>query len=593
MNILPLCVFRQSRRPEAFEPGLRTLAERSRKVWREMSERTRVALLLAVAMLVYGNTLLNAFTFDDFLYVLHNPAVTNFSLSGLFVATRDSNVFRPVTFATFALDLALEGAHPFGYHLLNLLLHAAVTLLLYLVLRKLLEGVQQGATVAWVAALLFAVHPIHTEAVASIVGRFELLAVGFLLAAWLLHLDDRPVLAVLCFALALLSKESAVAFVPLALAGDYARGKLLPLHRYGWIAGVAVVYTALLWKIQGGRFGRANFNFLDNPLAGLPSSLRILNALRVAWKYAGLHVYPATLSCDYSYNAILLYAGGRHLVIPAVAALLVLALWIWTLLTKRGEWFLAGAIYLCAFAATSNVLLRTGTIMGERLAYLPSAGFCLLFALLWIRLEKRQRKLAWAVLAIVVAALATRTVVRNRDWRDNFILFSTDVRAVPGSAKIHYCLGSEYLDRGQLDAARAELQTARRIFPDSPEAIELSGIIEAQLGHDQEARRFFEKALSMTRRESIGYESWAVNLAALLTKLGENDNAQKILDQVIAISPEYPLAWLNRAVVHYHRGETTLARADAEQALRLDPASTQAQKLLTLLNTPAPVAPQH
>jgi len=558
-----------------------------------MSERTRVALLLAVAMLVYGNTLLNAFTFDDFLYVLHNPAVTNFSLSGLFVATRDSNVFRPVTFATFALDLALEGAHPFGYHLLNLLLHAAVTLLLYLVLRKLLEGVQQGATVAWVAALLFAVHPIHTEAVASIVGRFELLAVGFLLAAWLLHLDDRPVLAVLCFALALLSKESAVAFVPLALAGDYARGKLLPLHRYGWIAGVAVVYTALLWKIQGGRFGRANFNFLDNPLAGLPSSLRILNALRVAWKYAGLHVYPATLSCDYSYNAILLYAGGRHLVIPAVAALLVLALWIWTLLTKRGEWFLAGAIYLCAFAATSNVLLRTGTIMGERLAYLPSAGFCLLFALLWIRLEKRQRKLAWAVLAIVVAALATRTVVRNRDWRDNFILFSTDVRAVPGSAKIHYCLGSEYLDRGQLDAARAELQTARRIFPDSPEAIELSGIIEAQLGHDQEARRFFEKALSMTRRESIGYESWAVNLAALLTKLGENDNAQKILDQVIAISPEYPLAWLNRAVVHYHRGETTLARADAEQALRLDPASTQAQKLLTLLNTPAPVAPQH
>jgi len=321
--------------------------------------------------------------------------------------------------------------------------------------------------------------------------------------------------------------------------------------------------------------------------------LRILNALRVAWKYAGLHVYPATLSCDYSYNAILLYAGGRHLVIPALAALLVLALCIWTLWTKRGEWFLAGAIYLGAFAATSNVLLRTGTIMGERLAYLPSAGFCLLVGLLWIRLEKHQRKLAWAVLAIVVAALATRTVVRNRNWRDNFSLFSTDVRAVPGSAKIHYCLGSEYLDRGQLDAARAELQIALRIFPDSPEAMELSGIIEAQLGHDQEARRFFEKALTMTRPDSSEYDWWAVNLAAQLTKLGENDNALKILDQVIAISPEYPLAWLNRAVVRYHRGEMTLAREDAQQALRLDPASTQAQKLLNLLSAPASVAPQH
>jgi hypothetical protein len=134
-----------------------------------MTERMRVALLLAVAMLVYGNTLLNGFTFDDDPYILHNPTVTNLSVSGLFHPTRASNIFRPVTFATFAVNLAAGGVHPFGYHLLNLLLHAAVTLLLYLVLRKLLESVQQGATLAWVAALLFAVHPIHTEAVASIV----------------------------------------------------------------------------------------------------------------------------------------------------------------------------------------------------------------------------------------------------------------------------------------------------------------------------------------------------------------------------------------------------------------------------------------
>src|SRR5208337_4039369 len=135
-----------------------------------MNERMRVALLLAVAMLVYGNTLLNGFTFDDDPYILRNPTVTNLSIKGLFVPTRASNIFRPVSFATFALNLAVGGGHPFGFHLFNLL--------------------PQGATVAWVAALLFAVHPIHTEDVASIVGRFELLAVGFLLAAWLLHLRD-------------------------------------------------------------------------------------------------------------------------------------------------------------------------------------------------------------------------------------------------------------------------------------------------------------------------------------------------------------------------------------------------------------------
>jgi Tfp pilus assembly protein PilF len=552
----------------------------------------RVALLLAVAMLVYGNTLLNGFTFDDDPYILHNPTVTNLSVSGLFHPTRASNVFRPVTFATFALNLVAGGAHPFGYHLLNLLLHALVTLLLYAVLRKLLESVQQGATIAWVTALLFAVHPIHTEAVASIVGRFELLAVGFLLAAWLLHLRDRPVLALVCFVLALMSKESAVVFVPLALAGDYACGKLKPLARYGWMAGVAAAYIALLWKVQGGRFGPRKIDFLDNPLVWLPPRLRILNALRVAWRYVGLHLYPAKLSCDYSYNAILLYAGGRHLAIPAVAAVLVLALWIWTLWTKRGEWFLAGAIYLTAFAATANLLVPTGTIMGERLAYLPSAGFCLLAALLWLRLENYQRRLAWAVLAIVVAALAARTVVRNQDWRDNLSLFSAGARAVPGSAKMHFALGGEYMNRGELQAALPELQTALRIYPDYPEAMEFSGIVESQLGHDQGARRFFEKALSMTPRDNPGYDFRAVNLAAQLLKLGENDAALKLLNEEIANSSGYSRAWSNRAVVRYHRGEITLAREDAQNALRLDPTNTQAQNLLNLLSARAPFAPQ-
>ncbi|HKI13138.1 MAG TPA: tetratricopeptide repeat protein [Candidatus Acidoferrum sp.] len=556
-----------------------------------MSERTRVALLLAAAMLVYGNTLFNGFTFDDDPYILHNPTVTNLSVSGLFHPTRASNVFRPVTFATFALNLAVGGAHPFGYHLFNLLLHAVVTLLLYLVLRKLLESVQQGATIAWLAALLFAVHPIHSEAVASIVGRFELLAAGFLLAAWLLHLRDLPVLALVCFVLALMSKESAVAFVPLALAGDYACGKLKPLARYGWLAGVAAAYLALLWKIQGGRFGPRIISFLDNPLARIPASLRILNAVRIAWKYVGLHIYPATLSCDYSYNAILLYAGGWHTVIPMVATLLVLALWIWTLWTKRNAWFLAGAIYLIGFAATANLFVPSGTIMGERLAYLPSAGFCLLAALLWLRLENYERRLAWAILAVVVVALATRAVVRNRDWRDNFSLFSAGVRAVPGSAKMHFALGGEYANRGQLEAALTELQTALRIFPDYPEAMEISGIVQSQLGHDQDARRFFEKGLSMTPRDNPGYDFRAVNLAAQLMKLGEDEAALKLLDEEIANSPGYSRAWSNRAVIRYRRGELTSAGEDAQIALRLDPENGQAQNLLNLLRAPAPFAP--
>jgi protein O-mannosyl-transferase len=140
--------------------------------------------------------------------------MTERTIRGLLQPT-NNNAFRSVTIASFALNWAAAGAHPLVFHLVNLLLHTAVVVVLYLVLRSLLDSVPNASTIAFAAALLFAVHPIHTEAVASIVGRSELLAAGFLLAAWLLHLNDKVIAALLCFLLALLSKESAVAFVPL------------------------------------------------------------------------------------------------------------------------------------------------------------------------------------------------------------------------------------------------------------------------------------------------------------------------------------------------------------------------------------------
>jgi hypothetical protein len=154
------------------------------------TERARVLLLLVLAILIYANTLLNSFTYDDQGYILRNQTVKTLSVRGLLQPTRFNNVFRPVTFASFALNWAAAGARPFGDHLVNVLLHAAVVLLLYCLLALLLESVPQGTTLAFATVLLFAVHPIHTEAVASIAARSELLAAGFLLAAWILHLRD-------------------------------------------------------------------------------------------------------------------------------------------------------------------------------------------------------------------------------------------------------------------------------------------------------------------------------------------------------------------------------------------------------------------
>src|SRR5262249_25524162 len=131
----------------------------------------QIALLLGVTFLIYGNSLFNSFTMDDELYILRNPQVTHHSILLLFHPNSASNVFRPVTFSTLALNWLAAGYKPFGYHLLNLLLHAVVVVLLLLVLRAVLDRLGNSELISFAAALLFAVHPIHTEAVSSVVGR--------------------------------------------------------------------------------------------------------------------------------------------------------------------------------------------------------------------------------------------------------------------------------------------------------------------------------------------------------------------------------------------------------------------------------------
>jgi protein O-mannosyl-transferase len=556
-----------------------------------MRERLLVGLLLAAVVLSYANTLGNQFVLDDELYIMSNAQVTSPTLSLLFSPNPVSSVYRPLAFASLALSWALSGTEPFAYHLLNLLLHAGVTWLLYILLRELLVARPEGKTVAFAAALLFAVHPIHTEAVAWVVGRAELLAAGFLFAGWILHLRDRPIASLACFALAMLSKESAVAFLPLVVVGDYAMGKWKRPLRYALAAGITFLYLALVWKAEGGRFGPADIAVADNPLVHLPATWRILNALRVAWQYLALQVYPAVLSCDYSFDQIPVYRDFQHTLPAALATAAILGAWAWALWKRKSGWALAAGLYLFGFAATANILKPTGTIMGERLAYLPSAGFCLIVALGWSWLEHRQRFLAWGLLTTVALTFSVRTVLRNRDWKDNFALYSSAVRAAPNDAKMHSNLASEYMVRNQLDLAAKEYQAALRINPDFPDALAFYSQLEYRRKNYQVAGAMMEKAFYMSGRNNPNYDFMVVNFAAILMKTNHADAALELLNHEIADVPTYAPGWANRANLDFTAGRLADARADAETALRLDPGNTEAQAVLTVLQSSAPSAP--
>jgi protein O-mannosyl-transferase len=497
-----------------------------------------------------------------------------------------------LTFATFAVDWKLGGGIALGFHAVNLVLHGAVAYLVFLLVRALFPDSPRRRTIAFTAALLFAVHPIHTEAVSSIVGRAELLAAGFLILAWILHLQDRPLPALLSFALALLSKESAVVFLPLVLIGDYAIGKWKSWFRYLQIGGITLIYLVVLWKVQGGRFGPDHISILDNPLIAIPTGQRILNALRIAWKYVGLQLYPATLSCDYSYKQIPLYGALRYTLPAAIASVLVLAIWIWALKKRQRGLILAGGIYLASFAITANIIRPIGTIMAERLVYLPSLGFCLLMALGWTWLMERQRKLALGLALVIGAALGARTMARNRDWEDNYTLYSAQMRAAPNSAKTHQNMALVYMEAKQLDLARKELETELQIYPQNPIGVATYGLLDSWQGNYQDAGRKMEQAFYTMRHDDPAYDEVAVNLAALYIKTNHLDGALDLLNREIAKSPRYDRAWANRALLHYKRGETAAARSDAESALRLDSTNQDAQYLMRLLNAPATLGSQ-
>ena len=557
-----------------------------------MKDRLRIGFLLAAVALIYGNVLPNQFVLDDELYITRNAQVVEPSLRALFTPNIVSLVFRPLTFATFALNWAISGAHPLAYHLFNLIFHGAAVWLLYILFQELLGDSLEAKNIAFVAALLYAVHPIHTEAVAWAVGRAEVLAAGFLFAAWILHLRDRPIASLACFAMALLSKESAVAFFPLVILGDFAIGKWKPRTRYALVGGLTAAFLGLLWKVQGGRFGQTEINMVDNPLASVSAGWRILNALRVAWKYVALQVYPAMLSCDYSFNQIPMYKDWRHTLPAAIAAAAVAAAWIWAIKRRHVGGVLAGGIYFAGFATTANILMLTGTIMGERLAYLPSAGFCLLAALGWNWLRQKKNNVAWGVLVTIVLIFSVRTTLRNRDWKDALALYSSSARAVPNSTKIHANLANAYLLSDQLDLADVEFQTALRIDPYSPETLSAYSNLAVRRGNYQDALDRMRKAMSMSGRNHLDYDSMVVTYAAILMKTNHTDEARENLNREILESPQYSPAWSARAVLHLGQGELKDARSDAQTALQIDRTNLMGMRVLQRLDAHASPAPE-
>jgi len=459
-------------------------------------------LIFAFAFLLYANTLMHGFVLDDAIVITDNMytqqgikgiggILSNDTFFGFFkVEGKETLVtggrYRPMTLILFALIHQIS-ADPFIFHLITVLFFAFTCVVLYHTLLLLLsppssDGAQRGdppkpawastaPMIAWLATVLFAAHPIHTEVVANIKGCDEILtllgclgALYFTLKAWDTREMKWSVAAGLSFFIACLSKENAAAFVvliPLALwffrstqttqegSGRSVWAASLPIF------GAFVAFFLLRGTILEWRFGGEPMELMNNPFLKLEGSqwVKFAPAERLATifytlgKYVQLLFVPHPLTHDYYPRQIGIMTFGNPMVLFSLALYGFLGYQAIRGLQRREASAYGILLYLLPLGIVSNLVFPIGTNMGERFAFMPSLGFCFLIALFLSKYVKNNQNLVLGLFAVVILLFSTKTFLRNFAWESNEKLFMTDADVSTNSAKLQNACGGVLFDR--------------------------------------------------------------------------------------------------------------------------------------------------
>ena len=463
-----------------------------------LSPRIRwIVLIFIVACATFFPSLDNAHVFDDLKIIQDNIHFDTPWAARVFfgapywhegTCVEGAALYRPLTIWSFALDhWALGG--PFGVHLVNVLLNGGVAILAFLLLARIGNDLRCAA----IAALIFAVHPVHVEVVSNGVGRAELLSAALLLGAALSHLawqqrslgregwekvDGPPSPrsgpgllfwggAAILYFLALCSKESAAVLPGLLFLNEWIvaqRGRLGPMiRRAGWYVAYALPLGAYV-LLRGRVVGTA--------LPAMPEAMALFDgAQRVL--YASELMLRELVQLATSWPLSAAYADYRHLDPPGISDPWVLAsllmwvflAWVGLRMLRRGQGtpVFGLAWFFLALLPTSHLFFPVGTVRAERLLFVPSLGFIWVVAWLCERLIRKQRALGWAVVIAMVVACGVRSVGRNRVWTSTENFWQALVRDNPGNPMTWHGVGELALADDRLDEAEAYFSRAAEL----------------------------------------------------------------------------------------------------------------------------------
>ena len=496
-------------------------------------------LLFLFGFLIYANTFTHDYALDDAIVITDNQFTQKgmAGLNGIFSYDTFYGFFkeegksklvaggryRPLSLATFALEISIFGASPLVSHLVNALLFALCSFLVYFVLKEILQKVPEGAIISLFTAFLFAAHPIHTEAVANIKGRDEILAfLGSIMAlywAFIAFKSNKSIwhlAGAISLFLGLLSKESAITFLAIIPLSFYYFGgksfslKNIALHTIPYI-GATLLFLILRNAVLGSDFGGGSFELMNNPYLKWQNGIYV--PFNIAEKVAtiaytlGLYVwllfFPFHLTHDYYPRHIPIITFDNFGAIISVVIYLTMIFYALKGLKSKSILSFGLSIYLINLSLVSNILFPIGTNMAERLLFAPSLGYTLIVGFLLSNIKSQPLKNSLAI--SIIALYAALTWLRNPVWKDNYTLFTTDAKNSAESAKVRNAAGGELLAQAlKVDSLTAfryrneavgHLQKAVTIHPTYKNAWLLLGNAFYYLNNFDQAIPSFKQAL--------------------------------------------------------------------------------------------------
>ena len=517
--------------------------------------------------------------------------------------------YRPLTPAMFAIEYAIAGPNPWLSHFISAVCYGLLCWILFGFLMAFLTprlSEETALQVALLASLVFALHPIHTEAVANIKGRDEIVAaMGAIGGLWLMlksfnHSKAMLLrcLAALVFFLGLLAKENIItmlAVAPLTLAWFEKDKKINWIGNLWPIIVASILFLVIRASVTGLSAGETPKELMNNPFLKVDKGIyepfsadeKTATIVYTMGKYVQLLLVPYPLTHDYYPRHIEIQNWGKPLVIISLLIWLGLLYAVIRGWKKRSWWAYGILFYVCTMSVTSNIVFPIGTNMSERFAFLPSVGFALILGYaLSLALHSSYRKYVFVAGMALLVSFCTWTLLRSRVWKDNHTLFTSDIKTSTRSAKLLNAVGGDLVTRSEkekdellknemLTEAQTYLKRAIEIHPNYKLSYLLLGNSYFHLGNFEQAIIYFRHVLKLDPDYYEGKRNLGIALRDQGKVMGEKNNnltaAIALLLAAVQYLPDDYETYQLLGVAHGQKGETQKAVEYFRKEIELAP----------------------